>query len=60
MLKEIINVVISDYFLYLCTDKKKTKENMRKEEKLHIVYNNLAKPLINRDFFAAAQAAVEE
>jgi hypothetical protein len=33
---------------------------MRKEEKLHIVYNNLTKPLINRDFFAAAQAAVEE
>ena len=33
---------------------------MRKEEKLQIVYNNLTESLINRDFFAAAQAAVEE
>ena len=33
---------------------------MRKEEKLQIVYNNITESLINRDCFAAAQAAVEE
>ena len=33
---------------------------MRKESNLHIVYNDLWEPLINRDFFAAVQAAVEE
>jgi hypothetical protein len=33
---------------------------MRKSENLHIVYNNLSVSLINRENFAAAQAAVEE
>ena len=33
---------------------------MRKEEKLHIVYNNLSVSLSNKEYFAAVQAAVEE
>lgn len=38
----------------------KTEEKMRKDRKLHINYSDLAEPLINRENFAAAQAAVEE
>lgn len=33
---------------------------MRKSENLHIVYNNLTVSLLNKEYFAAAQAAVEE
>ena len=33
---------------------------MRKSENLHIVYNNPSVSLLNKEYFAAAQAAVEE
>jgi hypothetical protein len=33
---------------------------MRKSENLHIVYNNFSVSLLNKEYFAAAQAAVEE
>lgn len=58
---KIINIaLLLDSFSYLCPHKKKIEENMRKKSNLHIVYNDLWEPLINRDFFAAAQAAVED
>ena len=47
-------------FSYLCSVKQKTEETMRKSENLHIVYNNLSVSLLNKEYFAAAQAAVEE
>ena len=51
--------VLESFFFFLCV-KQKTEEKMRKSENLHIVYNNLSVSLLNKEYFAAAQAAVEE
>ena len=60
MLKIAYFCFVLESFSYLWSVKQKTEEKMRKSENLHIVYNNLSVSLLNKEYFAAAQAAVEE